>query len=61
MALFGDRATGLLGRLAKQASSPISCCCNDMLSVSCRVEGAPTGAKSGEKWRISSEIPASVH
>jgi hypothetical protein len=32
-----------------------------MLSLDSHLEGAPTGAKSGEKWQFSSEIRASVH
>ena len=57
----GTAATGFLGRLGGQASSPISCCCNDMLSLDCRLGGVPSVPKSGEKWRFSSEIRASVH
>ena len=57
----GTPATGFLGRLGGQASSPISCCCNDMLSLDCRLEGAPSVPKSCRKWRFSSRIRASVH
>ena len=57
----GTPATGFLGRLGGQASSPISCCCNDMLSLDCRLEGAPSVPKSCRKWRFSSEIRAFVH
>jgi hypothetical protein len=45
----GTPATGFLGRLGGQASSPISCCCNDMLSLDCRLEGAPSVPKSCKK------------
>jgi hypothetical protein len=57
----GTPATGFLGRLGGQASGPISCCCNEMLSLDCRLEGAPSIPKSCKKWRFSSEIRASVH
>src|SRR3954447_24708399 len=57
----GTPATGFLGRLGGQASSPISGCCNDMLSLDCRLEGVPSAPKSCRKWRFSSEIRASVH
>ena len=57
----GTPATGFLGRLGGQASSPISCCCNDMLSLDCRLEGAPSVPKSCKKWRFSSRIRAFVH
>jgi hypothetical protein len=57
----GTPATGFLGRLGGQASGPISCCCNDMPSEHCRLEGAPRVPKSGEKWQFSSKIPAFVH
>ena len=57
----GTPATGFLGRLGGQASSPISCCCNDMLSLDCRLEGAPSVPKSCRKWRFSSRIRAFVH
>jgi hypothetical protein len=57
----GTPATGFLGRLGGQASSPISYCCNDMLSLDCRLEGVPSVPKSCRKWRFSSEIRASVH
>src|SRR5436305_6720574 len=57
----GTPATGFLGRLGGQASSPISCCCNDMLSLDCHLEGAPSVPKSCRKWRFSSAIRASVH
>jgi hypothetical protein len=42
----GTTATGFPGRLCRQASSPISCCCNDMLSLDLRLEGAPSVPKS---------------
>ena len=42
----GTPATGFLGRLGGQASGPISCCCNDMPSVDCRLEGTPSVPKS---------------
>jgi hypothetical protein len=59
---FSDAAaTRFLGRLGGQASGPISCCCNDMLSEDCHLEGAPSVPKSGEKWRFSSAIRAFVH
>ncbi len=59
---FSDAAaTRFLGRLGGQASGPISCCCNDMLSEDCHLEGAPRVPKSGEKWRFSSQIRAFVH
>ena len=48
----GAAATGFLGRLGGQASGPISCCCNDMLSQDCRLEGAPSVPKSGEKMAV---------
>jgi hypothetical protein len=54
-------ATRFLGRLGGRASGPISCCCNDMPSEDCRVEGTPRVPKSGTKWHFYSEIPASVH
>src|SRR5437764_11465128 len=57
----GTPATGFLGRLGGQASSPISCCCNGMLSLDCRLEGAPSVPKSCRKWRFSSKIRAFVH
>src|SRR5436305_1354904 len=57
----GTPATGFLGRLGGQASSPISCCCNEMLSLDCRLEGAPSAPKSCKKWRFSRAIRASVH
>ena len=57
----GTPATGFLGRLGGQASSPISCCCNDMLSLDCRLEGVPSVPKSCRKWRFSSQIRAFVH
>jgi hypothetical protein len=57
----GTPATGFLGRLGGQASSPISCCCNEMLSLDCRLEGAPSVPKSCKKWRFSSQIRAFVH
>ena len=57
----GTPATGFLGRLGGQVSSPISCCCNDMLSLDCRLEGAPSIPKSCRKWRFSSKIRAFVH
>ena len=59
---FSDAAaTRFLGRLGGPASSPISCCCNEMLSLDCRLEGAPSVPKSGEIWRFSRGIRASVH
>jgi hypothetical protein len=57
----GTPATGFLGRLDGQASSPISHCCNDMLSLDCRLEGVPSVPKSCRKWRFSSKIRAFVH
>jgi hypothetical protein len=57
----GTPATGLLGRLGGQASSPISCCCNDMLSLDGRLEGAPSVPKSCRELQFSSRIPAFVH
>src|SRR3954447_22254052 len=57
----GTPATGFLGRLGGQASSPISCCCNDMLSLDCRLEGTPSVPKSCRKWRFFSETRAFVH
>jgi hypothetical protein len=58
---FSAAATRFLGRLGGRASDPISCCCNDMLSEDCHLEGAPRVSKSGEEWRFSSEIRAFVH
>src|SRR3954452_23474822 len=57
----GTPATGFLGRLGGPASSPISCCCNEMLSLDCRLEGVPSVPKSCRKWRFSSAIRAFVH
>jgi hypothetical protein len=61
MALFGHRATRFPCCLGGQASRPISCCCNDMLRLDSHLEGAPSLAKSGEKWRFPSRIRAFVH
>jgi hypothetical protein len=41
--------TRFLGRLVGRASSPISCCCNDILSEDCRLEGTPRVPKSETK------------
>src|SRR4051794_41875446 len=57
----GTPATGFLGRLGGQGSSPISCCCDEMLSLDCRLEGAPSVPKSCRKWRFSSRFQAFVH
>jgi hypothetical protein len=45
----GTAATGFRGRLGGQASSPISHCCNEMLSLDCWLEGAPSVPKSCKK------------
>jgi hypothetical protein len=55
------RATRFPGRLLGQAPGHISCCCNDLPSPDCRLEGTPSVLKSGEKWRFSSGIRAFVH
>ena len=57
----GTPATGLLGRLGGQASSPISCCCNDMLSLDCRQEGTPNVPKSCRELQFFELFRASVH
>jgi hypothetical protein len=57
----GTPATGFLGRLGGPASSPISCCCNEMLSLDGRLEGSPSVPKSCKKWRFSRAIRAFVH
>jgi hypothetical protein len=57
----GTAATGFLGRLGGQASSPISCSCNEMPSLDGRLEGAPSVPESCKKWRFSSQVRASVH
>jgi hypothetical protein len=49
-------ATRFPGGLLGQIPGPISCCCNDMLSLDSHLEGTPSVPKSGEKWRFSSEI-----
>ena len=52
----GTPATGFLGRLGGQASSPISYCCNDMLRLDCRLEGALSVPKSCEKMAVFQQI-----
>ena len=44
----GTPATRFLGRLGGQASSPISCCCNEMLSLDCRLEARRASQKLQE-------------